>query len=488
MPVLSSADFQSLLDDLPVSVFRLTPDRTATYVNRRLCEFLGMPLDSLLGRKVEEICQHPAMLPDWLAAIEECLTNRQPTFRQFVYETDDAPDYTEVHFLPHIDAGIVTSIAGVMLNTTALNRAKAALGRHEELFRQYMDHSPLIAWMRSEAGVYAYANLTYLSRYGLTSSELIGKSVYDRWPQEVAATFMENDRNVLASGKSIQVMERAPDPDGTERVWLNTKFPFTDDNGIRYVGGVGVDLTERVNAEWEKTRLEQQLRKWERLDSLGVMAGGAAHDINNLLAVVLGNLSLARPTVPAGAPAHKLLDQAEQAGHRIADLCRQMLAFAGKGPFVPRSLNLNDLVREVVDLVASRFAIAFRAGAIPSISGDATQIRQILLNLVTNAGDAIRNTSGTIAVETDIVTPGAHESFPPDTRVVRLTVTDTGAGMSEATRERIFEPFFTTKTGGHGLGLATVLGIVRRHKGTIRVESMLGKGTTFEVLFPFSAQ
>jgi two-component system cell cycle sensor histidine kinase/response regulator CckA len=488
MPLLSSSEFQALLDDLPVSVFRLNPDRTVSFVNRRLCGIQGQPVQSLVGRKPEEICQHPATIPEWNAAVDECLAKQVPTFRQFAYESDDGPVYAEVHFIPHVGAGGVESIAGIMFNTTALNRVKAALGRHEELFRQYMDHSPLIAWLRSESGVYAYANRTYLARYGLTPADLIGHSVYDRWPADVAAAFMENDRNVLVSGKSIQVMERAPDPDGTERHWLNTKFPFTDANGTRYVGGIGVDLTERVNAEREKERLEQQLRKWERLDSLGVMAGGAAHDINNLLAVVLGNLSLARTTVPAGAAAHKLLDQAELGGHRIADLCRQMLAFAGKGPFTPRLLNLNDLVREVIELVASRYAISFRAGAIPSISGDATQIRQVLLNLVTNAGDAIRNTAGTITIETDIVTPAPFEAFPPDSRAVRLTVTDTGAGMSDATRERIFEPFFTTKTGGHGLGLATVIGIVRRHKGTIRVASALGKGTTFEVLFPFSDQ
>lgn len=459
-----------------------------SFVNRRLCGIQGQPLNSLLGKTPEDICQQPATVPEWNAAVEECLAKRIPTFRQFAYEADEGPVYAEVHFIPHVTADGVESIAGVMFNTTALNRVKAALGRHEELFRQYMDNSPLIAWLRSEEGIYAYANQTYLSRYGLSRLDLIGKSVYERWPQEIAAAFMENDRSVLASGKPIQFMEQAPDPDGPIRDWLNTKFPFTDGNGTRYVGGIGIDLTERVSAEREKERLEQQLRKWERLDSLGVMAGGAAHDINNLLAVVLGNLALARPTVPAGAPAHKLLDQAEQAGHRIAELCRQMLAFAGKGPFKPSALNLNDLVREVVDLVSSRFAVVFRAGAIPSISGDATQIRQVLLNLVTNAGDAIKNTTGTITIETDIVTPTAHESFPPNTRVVRLTVSDTGAGMSEATRERIFEPFFTTKTGGHGLGLATALGIVRRHKGTIRVDSTLGKGTRFEVLFPFSAQ
>jgi two-component system cell cycle sensor histidine kinase/response regulator CckA len=488
MSVMTSDEFQILVNNLPLSVFRLNSDRTISFVNRPLCEFLDLPLESLTGRRVEDVCRHPEMLADWQSAIEESFATRKPSYRQFVYEKDGAPDFTEVHFIPHLESEAVTSITGALLNTTALHRVKAALGRHEKLFQQYMDHNPLIAWLRSEAGVYVYANQMYLSQFGLAPDELIGKSIFDRWPKEIAETFMENDRNVLETGNSIQVLERAPDPDGRERDWLITKFPFTDSNDIRYVGGIGVDLTERINAEQEKERLEQQLKKWERLDSLGAMAGGAAHDINNLLAVVLGNLALARPTVPGGVPAHKFLDQAEQAGQRIAELCRQMLAFAGKGPFVPRSLSLNDLIREVVDLFASRFTITFRAGAIPSISGDMTQIRQVVLNLVTNAGDAIRNTTGTVTVETNIVTPAAHESFPPDSRVVRLTVTDTGAGMSDTTRERIFEPFFTTKTGGHGLGLATVLGIVRRHKGTIHVESILGKGTTFEVLFPFSAQ
>jgi PAS domain S-box-containing protein len=247
---------------------------------------------------------------------------------------------------------------------------------------------------------------------------------------------------------------------------------------------------------------EAQSRHVQKLESIGVLAGGIAHDFNNLLHVVLGNADIALSRLPKRSPAREPLEEVVRATIRAADLTRQMLAYSGKGAFVVRHLDLSSEVRELATLL--RTAISKQASLVwelasnlPPVNADATQVRQIVMNLITNASDALGEKEGTITLRTGVIQrdqlndarfgiPVAAEEIeaPEEHPFVFLEVSDTGLGMTPDTLQRIFDPFFSTKFAGRGLGLAAVMGIVRSHQGLIRIRTEPGQGTRFRVLFP----
>jgi PAS domain S-box-containing protein len=251
----------------------------------------------------------------------------------------------------------------------------------------------------------------------------------------------------------------------------------------------GRDVTERK-------RVNEGLQRTQRLESLGVLAGGIAHDFNNLLTGIIGNASLALEEWPS-KPVRTWLLAVVSAGEQAAALTRQLLAYAGKGRFVTQSLNLSELVRETSQLVQASIPHKVQlhlqlTDDLPAVEGDVAQLQQVIMNLVINGAEAVEEgRPGSVTVTTgveQIDQTYIQQAFNPDeiapgTYVV-LEVTDTGCGMDEATVGRIFEPFFTTKFAGRGLGLAATIGIVRRHKGTLRVYSIPGQGSSFKVLLP----
>ncbi len=249
----------------------------------------------------------------------------------------------------------------------------------------------------------------------------------------------------------------------------------------------------------ESRRLETKLVETAKLESLGVLAGGIAHDFNNLLTGILGNASLARQELPPTSLGQPMIDQIEIAARRAADLCKQMLAYSGKGRFIVHRLDLNKLIEDTTHLlqisIAKNCVLRFNfAPALPPIQADATQLRQVIMNLVINASEAIGSRSGVLAISTGVARVDAEylKGFRPDASpspgdYVYVEVSDNGCGMDAATLKRIFDPFFTTKFTGRGLGLAAVLGIVRGHKGGLKVYSEVGKGTTFKLFFPVAS-
>ncbi len=261
-----------------------------------------------------------------------------------------------------------------------------------------------------------------------------------------------------------------------------------------------VDHTERKQADEERERLEVQVRHTQKLESLGVLAGGIAHDFNNMLVSILGNADLALLKLPPAAPGREHIGAIEQAARRAADLCRQMLAYSGKGKFVIESLDISQVVREMGHMlevsVSKKAPIRYQlADSLPAVDADPTQLRQIILNLIVNASEAIGDENGIISITTGVMDCDAAylkntyvgEDLPRG-RYVFVEVSDTGCGMDDETREKLFDPFFSTKFAGRGLGMSAVLGIVRGHGGTIKIYSELGRGSTFKVLLPASAR
>ncbi|WP_158269674.1 response regulator [Desulfonatronum sp. SC1] len=256
------------------------------------------------------------------------------------------------------------------------------------------------------------------------------------------------------------------------------------------------DVTERARMQEQRLEMERRLLHAQKLESLGVMAGGIAHDFNNLLAAMMGNMELALSMAGLEEPSRKRVEQALLAARRAADLTRQMLAYSGKGGFDVRSVVLNDLVRDNAHIFQTALGkninfVQDLAPSLPPIRGDAGQIQQVIMNLITNASEAIGDHPGTMTLSTRLAYCGATllgrsrlEEKPVPGWFVQLKVQDTGVGMSEDVQSKLFDPFFSTKFTGRGLGLSAVLGIVRGHRGAIIVDSTPDSGTTFLVLFP----
>ncbi len=256
------------------------------------------------------------------------------------------------------------------------------------------------------------------------------------------------------------------------------------------------DITERKQAEEERQLLEHQFQQSQKLESLGVLAGGIAHDFNNILTVITGHCFMVRENMLPEQEYKAVFQKIETAGNRAADLCRQMLTYAGKSPMEKTQVNLWLLVDEVVKMLqaAIKKNVTIELDlkrVVPEIKGDTGQIQQIIMNLIINAAEAIGENSGTINValtrmlvnteqtETDIfgtvIQPGGY---------ICLEVADNGCGMDEETQKRIFEPFFTTKFTGRGLGMSAIHGIIKSHDGALQLTSKPGVGTTFKVFFP----
>jgi two-component system, cell cycle sensor histidine kinase and response regulator CckA len=258
------------------------------------------------------------------------------------------------------------------------------------------------------------------------------------------------------------------------------------------------DSSERRRAEDDRLKFLSQIQQTQKLESLGVLAGGIAHDFNNLLMAVLGHADLALDALPSSSEARDDLAEIRQAAQRATELCKQMLAYSGKGRFVIQPVELQKVVEEMLHMLRvsiSKNAILKLnfAPNLPSVDADASQLRQVVMNLVVNASEAIGERSGVITVSTGAMdcdraylSEAWLDEQLPEGMYVFIEVADSGTGMDGETRSRIFDPFFTTKFTGRGLGLAAVLGIVRGHRGAIKVYSELSRGTTFKVLFPAS--
>jgi len=245
--------------------------------------------------------------------------------------------------------------------------------------------------------------------------------------------------------------------------------------------------------------LQQQVKHVDRLESLGVLAGGIAHDFNNILTAIIGNTELAARKIDKHAAAQKNLESIKKSGLQAANLCKQMLAYSGKGSFIIQPLDLSRLIIEITSLlevsIDKNIALKLQLDeSLPTIDGDMTQIQQIIMNLVINASEAMDKSGGTIVVKTGLMQvdkaylkSSLHKIGTSIGHFIYMEVSDSGCGMDLDTQKKIFDPFFTTKFTGRGLGMSAVLGIVNGHNGILNLYSELGKGTVFKIAFPVSS-
>lgn len=352
-------------------------------------------------------------------------------------------------------------------------------------------------------------NEAFASAVGKTAEEMIGHTdVENGWDpklvhgcqDEGVIGFETSDRRVL-DGESVHDPCDPANVGGEIRFFDTHKLPMRDAEG-RIIGLLGVarDVTDRNRAELQRLELEAQLQQAQKLESLGILASGIAHDFNNLLVGIYSNMDLALLESEEDSPIRTCLTEARTAAGRASDLISQMLAYAGKGTASIEEIALGELVQEMAALlktsVVKTATISLDlAEDLPAMRGDPTQVRQIVMNLITNAAQSIGEDSGEITVKTEQVQcdRALLDEIRPDTELpmgcyLRLSISDTGSGIDEEIEQQIFDPFFTTKAEGSGLGLSAVHGIVHRHGGGIGVISEPGRGASFSVFFPAVVQ
>lgn len=391
-------------------------------------------------------------------------------------------------------------LLGIARDITDRKRAQRALLESERRYRGLVDQTQDLIVRMSTDGTIAFINAASEAMLGYAPGELIGqpisKFVTSNSLLQLQASAARRIEGRSGDGPHVQVI-RLKRKDGIQYFGEVRSIPILGaDGSIREFQGVIRDISERKRAEDERRELDRRMLNLQKLESLGVLAGGIAHDFNNLLLLVLGYADLALKELSPMSPVRESIREIEDAACKAADLCRQMLAYSGRGKFVLQSIHVDRLIQEMTHLL--RASVGRRANLnlsldkdLPAIQGDPTQLRQLLMNLTTNASEAMGDDSGVIEVRVSAQVLGQdalrgmlfEEALEPG-RYLCIEVIDTGCGMEAETKQRIFEPFFTTRFTGRGLGMAAVLGIVRGHKGAIRVESEVGRGTTVTVLFP----
>jgi PAS domain S-box-containing protein len=375
----------------------------------------------------------------------------------------------------------------------------AELAEKHNLLNLLLNRLPDPVYVTDRQGNYILANDAHARLLESEEpSQFLGKPVHQVGPQEIAGILAAGSDEVFVTGKPVIGQKSTVTLASGQCINLEiSKLPMRDAKGT--VDGlltISRDVTQVRRQEEEQRELERRLQETQKLESLGIIAGGIAHDFNNLLAVILGNASIARLQQLPDPNLDECLNRIEATSLRAADLCKQMLAYSGKGRFHIRRLSINKLVEELSELL--RASLSKKASlklvldpSVPAVLGDSTQVQQILMNLITNASEAVGDRNGTITIRTGVTHLDAKmvRTFSPSTEIaageyVCLEVTDDGCGMPPEIQAKIFDPFFTTKFTGRGLGLAAVLGIVRSHRGAITVQSEVGRGTTFKLFVP----
>jgi two-component system cell cycle sensor histidine kinase/response regulator CckA len=490
---------ETLLDNITDLVQSVRMDGSFAYVNRAWRETFGYSAAQIDTLKVFDIIH--------ASSIDKCrdVFNRLaagetvPPFETTFVTADGKPVQLEGNAAVSLQGGRPVMIRAVLRDVSARNLIERRLRKSEERFRKLVEASSDAIFLADAQGGITYASPSLNRVLGFSSDELLGTSGFALLhPDDLAAAHEYFCRVLAQPLEHLDFHCRVRHKDGS---WRDLDVVCTNHLNDATVEAIVVnfrDVTERRRFDEERRQIEEQLRQTQKLESLGVLAGGIAHDFNNLLTVIIGNGEMARTYLAPDSPGLPLIDSLETAGRRAAELTRQMLAYAGRAPIERETFDISSLVLEMSQLLASvvskRTPLTLEFGPEPAlVDGDPTQIRQVVMNLITNASEAYGDRAGGIHVHTGVmnVTAESLQSrfitlTPPPGRYVCLEVRDAGSGMTDEVLARIFEPFFTTNFIGRGLGLSATLGIVRSHGGTIQVTSSEGAGTTARVWFPLA--
>ncbi len=399
---------------------------------------------------------------------------------------DNSEFWAEIQLQPFTTEDGLPSMLVVLRDVTDRVRVE----RENALLRTAIEQGSDPIMLLNTEGHVLLANPAAARLYGVELSSMLGRSV-DEFQHDMQGGVPFGHIQESIHEHKVWTGEITVEVDGKKKIISRRVSPVYDS-----MGNIHCQIVMDRDISEERQR-QEKMAHMQRLESLGVLAGGIAHDFNNLLGIIMGNASLARSQVNPGDDVAEFLENIETTSHRASHLCKQMLAYSGKGKFVIRPINLSQIVEEMGRLleVSIHKTIVLRyelCADIPAIEADVAQMQQVIMNLVINASEAIGENNGTIVLSTGVMDVDSDylsgvnvENYAINTgKYVWIEVSDTGCGMDEQTKMRLFEPFFTTKFTGRGLGMSAILGIVRGHRGAIKVYSELGRGTTIKILFP----
>jgi PAS domain S-box-containing protein len=474
------------------------PRFTLIAVNNAWLRATGLPA-SVVGKAAEEFMP-PQVAPLVSSRLEHCVATRQMLVMEDELRFPAGVRRWRTRLVPFMVGTQPRYLLGFAQDLTDLYAAEQALRESEAKFRHLVENaSDVVFRLRLKPDVaFEYLSPAVERLTGYTPEAFYREP--DLLFRVIPDTSLGAIRDTTADEQNLPNPARIAHRDGSSR-WLDIRSRTIRDALGEPLAreGIARDVTEQRQRAEQRSALERRLLQTQKLESLGVLAGGIAHDFNNLLTGMLGHASLLRRELDPASLLREHADQIELAATRAADLCRQMLAYSGRGRFQVRKLDLSELVRETTALLSASIsknaALTLRLGsALPPVSADIAQLQQLVMNLVMNASESCGDESGTVVVTTELVeldSERLHKTILtpelPAGKYLCLQVSDDGVGMSAETQARIFDPFFTTKFTGRGLGLSAVLGIVRGHGGAIEIESALGRGTTFRVFLPTSS-
>jgi two-component system cell cycle sensor histidine kinase/response regulator CckA len=477
----------------------VSPEGIIDFANRRMAEMFGMTLHELIGTPYPDHL-HESEIQVGDDRMRELIKGEiQLVTLDRRYIRGDGTD-----FWGHLSGrrlenpdGSLRGLVGVIADITERKMAEDELQkskmRYEALFTRASDG----IFILSIDGKLIEVNESFARMHGYSPQEMLQMKLQDLDTPESFRSAPERMRR-LSAGESLTFEVEHYHKDG--HVFpLEVSASLISSGGESYIQCFHRDISERKQAEEERRQLEEQFHHAQKLESLGVLTGGIAHDFNNILTVILGYCYMGRRDLNSEQEYRAAFQHIETAGNRAADLCRQMLTYAGRTESVQTRLGLCLLVDEVVKMLQSTIkknvTIELDLGRdLPEIMGDTSQIQQIVMNLIINAAEAIGDANGTIKVVlTKTIIPIEQRFTDVFGTIVHagsylyLEVTDTGSGMDKETHKRIFEPFYTTKFTGRGLGMSAIRGIIKAHDAALQLISKPDVGTTFKVYFPHLA-
>jgi PAS domain S-box-containing protein len=490
----------SLLDSTPNAIIVINPDTSIQYVNRALETLTGYSAGEIVGRKAPFPWWTKETLEKTTQDLKDGMSGKARHLEEFFVKKTGEKFWVEIFSVRVERDGEFKYYVSNWVDITERRRSEQALRDSEERYRTLVQTSPDAIVLTDMNNKLVMVNQQTAQLLGFDSADEVLEKVENVFAyidpefQEIAHRRFEGYEQTRGSRASIYRLVRRDN----SKVYAEVNSSVLTDVDEKLVGVISVirDITDRVRAEEERRRLEEQIQHAQKLESLGILAGGIAHDFNNLLMGVLGNASLALLDLPEGSPVRHSVEQIEKTARAAADLTNQMLAYSGKGRFVVEPVELSKLVKDMAGLlkvsISKKVDLKFDFDRdLPPVDADAAQLRQVIMNLIINASEAIGDEIGVVSVRTGTIQADSsffaetytHDNLPEGTYVY-LEVSDSGCGMDPETLDRIFDPFFTSKFTGRGLGLAAVLGIVRGHQGAVRVQSEPGQGTTIRVVFP----
>lgn len=496
----SELKFRQLAENIPEVFWLCSPDWHNIF-------YISPAYETIWGNSCDSLYLNPM---SWIDSIHKADQEKIKTlfpirwaapFTPYVFpeykivRTDGSTRWIRARAFPIVDeTGKVHRIAGIAENITERKEAARKIQNMSRLLMGVTEGTTDAIFIKDIEGHYLMANSAACRAIGKPQDDVIGRTDRDLFPVESSKLIRAIDSQVIHSGKPLISEERLQTSEG-HTIWLSNKSPHLDINGnIIGIIGISRDITLRKKAEQEKAKLEHRLVQAQKMESIGNLAGGIAHDFNNLLCPIVGMSEMLMEDFAPGSLEHENAHEIFKAGKRGSDLVKQILSFSRQDKYKVIPVSIQKVLNEVLNLGRStipsnidiRDDIQQDCGL---ILADPTQLHQIGMNLITNAYHAVEKTNGTIEITLKEVKlqKNAQEGFLlPSGRYAQLTVTDNGGGIHPDNLNKIFEPYFTTKGKGRGtgLGLSVVFGIIKEHKGDIKVYSEINKGTTFTVYLP----